>query len=328
MNTRQCTYLLTIAEFGYLSHAAARLDISQAALSKFLAEQERLLGVNLFIRYKKKLYPTSAGTVYLEAARQMISVKNNLLQSMGQFASGSHTTIRAISTPYRGVELFSSVYSHFLAAYPNIDLKLDEAYSAKQEALIHEGKGDFACGAGRHTDYSDVCNLPILKEEVFLTAPSFHALAKYAGTDIHHPVSLPLRMLQDTPFVLPTRRSNLRIIADELFAQNNVSPIIAFESNNSIAVDSMLKMGMGVGFTTHRYVKEGSGMVYFRLDPPCQEITYLRYRKNRTITKEERYLCGLIIRERMKLPANYLVESSDTAFFLNGLKPSSEPEEY
>lgn len=327
MNTRQCTYLLAIAEAGYLSRAAAHLDISQAALSKFLSEQERQLGITLFVRHKKQLYPTPAGKIYLEAAQQMLHTKNNILISLKQFSPDNAVTIRAISTPHRGVETFSRVYSKFMTVYPHINLKLDEEYSAKQEQLIHNNIADFACGSSQHMDYPDVCNIPISKEEIFLTVPSFHMLAKYASKDLDHPVSLPLRIFRDSPFVLPSVKSNIRRIASDLFARNHISPIIAYESSDSTSVDAMIRAGLGIGFITHRHLKADSGMVYFRLDPPCQEITYLRYRKGHVFTKEELFFCGLIIQERIALPYNYLIEGEETALFMDSLKMIRETED-
>ena len=75
MNTRQYNYLLTIASCEGLSAAAKKLGVTQAALSKFLAEQERLLGVKLFLRHQKKMYPTPAGETMLEAARNILAIK-------------------------------------------------------------------------------------------------------------------------------------------------------------------------------------------------------------------------------------------------------------
>ena len=57
MNTRQLTYVVSIAETGNLSAAAKELGVSQPALSKYLAELEDELGTELFLRYKKQLYP-------------------------------------------------------------------------------------------------------------------------------------------------------------------------------------------------------------------------------------------------------------------------------
>ena len=54
MNTRQYNYLLTIASCEGLSAASKKLGVTQAALSKFLTEQERLLGVKLCLLYTSR----------------------------------------------------------------------------------------------------------------------------------------------------------------------------------------------------------------------------------------------------------------------------------
>ena len=45
MNTRQLSYILSIAETGSLSAAAKELGVSQPALSKYLSELEEEFGV-------------------------------------------------------------------------------------------------------------------------------------------------------------------------------------------------------------------------------------------------------------------------------------------
>lgn len=48
MNTRQLSYILSIAETGSLSAAAKELAISQPALSKYLSELEESLALSCF----------------------------------------------------------------------------------------------------------------------------------------------------------------------------------------------------------------------------------------------------------------------------------------
>ena len=318
MNARQCTYLLAIADLGYLSHAAEKLGVTQAALNKFLAEQERLMGTALFVRYRKQLYPTPAGQIFLDAAQQFLRVRNHTLQAVGAMASAG-AAIRIASTPYRGAEMFSRVYTQFLSLFPNVELTLEESFSAQQEEMIHSGTIDFACGSNCHNNYPDVFNLPISREEVVLAVPPFHPLAQYAGSDVEHLVSMPLRAFRDTPFVLRSPKNNLRIVADGLFALAGFRPVIAFESGNDIVVDSMLHQGIGVGFLSRRYAKPADGLVYFRLDPPCHEVTYLRYPKARRLSDAERYLCGLIVRERLRIPGNELIPGPVVKSFLTAL---------
>lgn len=70
MNTRQYNYLLTIASCEGLSAAAKKLGVTQAALSKFLAEQERLLGVKLFLLPSEKNVPHSGRRNYAGSSQK------------------------------------------------------------------------------------------------------------------------------------------------------------------------------------------------------------------------------------------------------------------
>lgn len=318
MNVRQCTYLLTIEECGYLSHAAVKLNLSQAALSKFLDEQERLAGTPLFSRHKKRLIATPAGKIILDTASEFLQVKNYTLQAISAIHA-STASIRMVSTPYRGTEMFSRVYTRFMANFTGLDLILGEAFSLEQEEMIHTGQADFACGANYSSRYHDVMNLPFAREEVVIAVPRFHPLAEYASEDTAQLVSMPLRIFTDTPFVLASQKSNIRRVADELFERAGFQPVIAFESDNNMAVDSMLRQGRGVGFISRRYVRPDPELVFYRLDPPCYEITCLRYSKERVFTEQERYLCGLIIRERLQIPNNEMLRSQATDEFLSVL---------
>lgn len=319
MNTRKYLYMVTIAECGYLSVAANRLGISQAALSKFLNGQEQFLSTELFVRYKKRLYPTAAGLVYLEAANQILSTKNRTLSSINRLNDSPIRTLRAAFTPYRGAALFSRVYNKFEACFPNIELQLEETFSSEQELKIHQGLADFALGVNCHANYSDICNLAVCREELVLTVPSFHPLAKYAGSDLQHLVSLPLRMFWDTPFCLPSKKNNIRIVAENLFEKAGFFPVIAFESDNGMTVDSMIRQGTGVGFISRRYVRPDENVVYFRLDPYCYEVTYLRYSVNRILSKIDCCLCGLTIQERLTSKHHTLIRSDQVKAFLNCL---------
>ena len=95
MNTRQLTYVLSIAETGNLSAAAKELGVSQPALSKYLAELEDELGTELFLRYKKQLYPTAAGKIYLEAATRIIGVKEQTYQMISELSNGYQKTLHS-----------------------------------------------------------------------------------------------------------------------------------------------------------------------------------------------------------------------------------------
>ena len=317
MNTKQYLYMTTIAECGYLSSSAKRLNISQAALSKFLKSMEDYLDAELFIRHKKRLYPTIAGSIFLETAQRILSTKNQTLGSIKRITDNYIPEIKVGVTPYRGAAIFGQVYSKFMGVFPSMDIKMEEIFSSEQETKIHNGIITFAMGTGCHYDYPDVFNLPISREELILVIPSFHPMAKNASKDLNNLTRINLKDFWDMPFCLLTKKNNIRIIAEDLFKEAGFYPVISFESDNSIALDSMIRRGVGVGIISRRYVRPDENVVYFRLDPYSYEITYLRHPADHVFTDVERYLCNLMIRERIDNENHFIIESPKVNEFLS-----------
>ena len=317
MNTRQYLYLCTIAECGYLSESAKHLNISQAALSKFLKSLEDNLDVELFMRHKKRLYPTIAGSIFLEYAQQILNTKNRTLGSINRINNNYIPEIKVAVAPYRGAAIFGQIYNKFEALFPGVSIKMEETFSSEQEAKVHKGIVTFAIGTGCHYDYPDVYNLPLSREELILVVPSFHPLAKNASKDLNNLTRMSLEAFSDMPFCLLTQKNNIRIIAESLFLEAGFYPVISFESDNSIALDSMIRQGAGVGIISRRYAKEDDNVVYFRFDPYSYETTYLRYLKEHVFSDADKYLCNLMIRERVGVNrTHFIIESPKVREFL------------
>ena len=73
MELKQLRYFLQVAEYLNFSRAAEQLYISQPALSYQIAELERELGVELFVRDRRKVYLTPAGKALLGRAGIFVS---------------------------------------------------------------------------------------------------------------------------------------------------------------------------------------------------------------------------------------------------------------
>lgn len=75
MNLKQLPYFIAIAETGSLSAAARRTGVSQPAVSGYLHDLERELGIALFLRSGRRMTPTAAGNIYLEMAREVLGLQ-------------------------------------------------------------------------------------------------------------------------------------------------------------------------------------------------------------------------------------------------------------
>ncbi len=314
MTTRQLYYLVTISDSGSLSHAAQVLGISQPALSKFLTEYEDSLGFHLFLRYHRQLTPTSVGRYVIACAQKILDEQTRMLQTMRAVTDSDHARIRLATAPNRAAILYSRIYNHFAHRYPGISLTLTEIYASGQPGAILHGQVDIAIGAGR--DSAKVTDLPFACEELLVSLPVSHPLAQEDRVRLSD--------LKDTPFVLQGARHSIRILAEELFAEAGFSPVVAFESDDVILVDSMLHQAAGTGLVSQAHVFPCDELVYKSLDPPVYQTLHIRYPLGHILTEPERYLAGLLIRERLSDPRYEAIPSPQAEELLAMIDPDPE----
>jgi DNA-binding transcriptional LysR family regulator len=72
MELGQLKIFLAVIDHGGFRRAAARLYLSQPAVSRHIADLERSLGVGLFHREKGRVWLTAAGERFAERAQRIV----------------------------------------------------------------------------------------------------------------------------------------------------------------------------------------------------------------------------------------------------------------
>ena len=95
MELKQLQYFLQVAEYLNFSRAAQQLYISQPALSYQIAELERELGVELFVRDRRRVHLTAAGKALVDPARRLLGQAEELplLARQGSMGPGGKLRI-------------------------------------------------------------------------------------------------------------------------------------------------------------------------------------------------------------------------------------------
>src|SRR5882724_7293216 len=73
LELRHLRYFVAVAEAGTFTRAAERLFIAQPTLSQQIGRLEQILGTRLLVRGRDGVALTAAGTVLLDAARDVLS---------------------------------------------------------------------------------------------------------------------------------------------------------------------------------------------------------------------------------------------------------------
>ena len=145
MNTTQIKCFLTLAETLNFTKAAARLYISQPALSRQISTLEQEINSLLFIRDQKSVRLTPAGALLASELGGIQSALEDLVtrvQTVGWGYTGT-LTIGVLEGQWMGEE-FTSLYRRFMEAYPNIDFRMGQGSFGALRRQLESGEIDIA----------------------------------------------------------------------------------------------------------------------------------------------------------------------------------------
>src|SRR3954471_8585091 len=91
---RLLRYFAVVAEELHVGHAAARLYISQPALSQQIRALEERVGLPLFVRHPRGVELTEAGTAALEEARAVLGGSDRLEAAVEELRRGRTAGLR------------------------------------------------------------------------------------------------------------------------------------------------------------------------------------------------------------------------------------------
>ena len=135
MNTQQLQYVLTLAEEKSFSAAAERLYVTQPSLSQYIHKIENQLGAVLFDRTTKPLTLTESGEVYLHAAKQILTIENDMIQRINEIEHLETGHLQIGASTYRTSYLLPKSIAAFREKYPGIHISIHEG---EQEELFEE----------------------------------------------------------------------------------------------------------------------------------------------------------------------------------------------
>ena len=124
MDIRQLEYIIEIAKEHNITRAAKNLYVSQPTLSLYLAKLEQELGTPLFTRLRNELVLTAAGEDYVEAARQVIRIRQELYQKIAAKSAGIRISL-GVSSQW-GMDMLARVLPQLCSTCPEAVLDVTE----------------------------------------------------------------------------------------------------------------------------------------------------------------------------------------------------------
>jgi DNA-binding transcriptional LysR family regulator len=166
---------ISVIEERTIAAAAEREHIAAAAVSKRMSELEEQLKTQLLVRTNKGIQPTNAGMALAAMARRALRELDDIAVSMREYASGARGFIRVFANISALTQFLPADIQSFTAAYPNIQLQLEEKISPAILKAVHENAADVGIFSGMPPG-RDVEVRPYRHDTLALVAPLGHPL--------------------------------------------------------------------------------------------------------------------------------------------------------
>jgi len=233
-----------IAEHGTISAAARALGYSQPAISQHLRRSEARLGTPLVIRSGRGVRLSEAGQVVARHAVAITSALDAASGDLAELVGLAAGTVRVAAFPTASSTLVPRLLGSMRQRHPGITVGYVEAEPPEAIAMLRDGAVDLAITFAYPGDRSDphrpadvsLESVPLFTEPVVLALPDRHALADRQ--------QVALADLADERWIAgcPLCRGHLLAACEAV----GVTPNIELETDNAIAVLTLVAAGLGV----------------------------------------------------------------------------------
>jgi DNA-binding transcriptional LysR family regulator len=238
MELRHLRYFVAVADELHFGRAARLLGIAQPPLSQQIQQLERELGVELFVRARRRVTLTEAGRVFLAEARAILQRTAAAATAARRAARGETGSLSVGVVASATYGLIPRVFRTFRDRHPDVALTLAILNGALQVAALRAGR--IQLGIARPPFGDETLLAETLDEEPVLVAlPEDHRLAGAKA--------LRLKALAPEPFVLfPRERPGWYDFVQGLCREAGFQPAVAQEAPDLATAMALVAAGTGL----------------------------------------------------------------------------------
>ncbi len=252
MELQQLRQVVALADHRSFVRAAAALHISQPALSRSIQNLERGFGNSLFLRSAAGVVPTDLGRLYIERARDLLRMADDLESEAIGHAAQRTGRLSIGGGPYPTDSFLGPATARFVEQFPRVSVQL---LSGSWDDLAHRLRSRtldfFVADASLLTGEPDLEMTPMpVQHPVYFCARAGHPLAQgkaSAGVaDVMRwpfvaPSRIPPRVLE--PLLAAHREGSSQLAATRPFPAvecNGLSPVKRLLTASNIVTATIL----------------------------------------------------------------------------------------
>lgn len=201
LSLRELQVFIELAETLNFRRAAARVHLSQSAVSGVIGRLEETLGARLFARNTRSVQLTDAGQALLAHARILRAQAEAAASAVRDVVELREGRVRIAALPSLAATVVPPVFARFMAAHPGVQLGVVDSLSGASFDLVRAGQVDFALTA-ENPAYADLAYETLASDPLVLLLPALAAqvalggpvvLRRLTAPDVQRPIGQVLR---------------------------------------------------------------------------------------------------------------------------------------
>lgn len=265
MDIKNIHYLFALEEYGNVSAASSKLYISQPTLSQFLKKYEEYLGYTIFIRTKEGLKLTQEGRVFLDTARQIIKLEQDMQARLADTSDKMTGEITFALSAQRGLSVLPLVLPKFTRQYPNITVNIMEGHTKSLEYQLQKGDISLAFLVPPLNNPALPCEV-FMKEEMFLAVPKSISM----DLEVHQsPGRIPwvdlTKSMEQYLFILADTSYRTRDFTNEVFQRYDFVPQKTMTFRNINLLAKLASSGMGITILPETFIEPEYALDYYSI---------------------------------------------------------------
>jgi DNA-binding transcriptional LysR family regulator len=286
---KQLRAFVMVAREASFTRAAARLNLSQSALTLQVRELEVEVGLKLLHRTTRSVELTSAGKGFLPLSARLLDELTHALEDLHALARGEKGSVAVVA----GASVISLVVAPSIAglakSFPGISVRILEDLGDDVARRVTAGEADFGIASFVRPS-NEMDRAFLLKDRVGILCTKEHPLARKR--------SLTWKDLTHQPCATLAHGTTLRGVLDKHPDIGPVLPRPSYEASSISALISVVEHGVGIALlpSLAAFPVTGRKLVFRPVHGPAmfRELFFVSPRR-RTLTPAARQVASVIL---------------------------------
>ncbi|SDY70780.1 LysR family transcriptional regulator [Herbiconiux ginsengi] len=254
LDSQTLRVIAAIAEYGSITRAAAVLGFSQPAVSQHLKRVESRIGMPLVTRSGRGIRLTDAGEVLARHAGVVLAALDEAAGELSDLSGLRSGQVRLSAFPSASSTIVPHLIQSMGAEHAGVRFTYLEAEPPAAVASVRDGVSDIAIAFHYPADRNDpfqesaegLVVHELARDDLLVLVPERHAVLSGASgpRDSTATARIDLAELRSENWIAGCPRCRSHLL--DSCARAGFAPSIAFETDNFVAVMSMVAAGLGV----------------------------------------------------------------------------------